>query len=409
MAKFKYTAMDKSGKEVTGLIDASSEAQAMRDLAGKGLSSARLSEIAVSAGSKKKIKKPLIGTGITNEDVTLFSRQLATLLKAGLPLLRSLEVISKQEKNPYFKAVIEQICENVRTGNKFSEGLLQFPKVFDKLYVNMARAGEAGGVLDVVLDRVATFQEKALKTKNKVKSAMIYPVVIMSVAIIIVAILMVVVVPKFQQIFADMLNGAPMPGLTQMIINISDFMIGHIFATIGLIIAVVVIIKLFFKTKFGIRVWDTFTLKAPKLGDLVMKSTVARFTRTLGTLLSSGVPILESITITQGTIKNTLVSNALTRIHDRVRDGESLSVPLAQQNLFPSMVTSMIEVGEETGQLSEMLNRVANNYDEEVDNAVSGVTAVIEPIMIVFLALVVGTIVVALFMPIIQIIQNITG
>lgn len=297
----------------------------------------------------------------------------------------------------------------MRTGNKFSDGLQQHPKVFDKLYVNMARAGEAGGVLDVVLDRLATFQEKAMKTTNKVKSAMVYPIVILTVAVAIVVILMIFVVPQFQKIFSDMLNGAPMPALTQGIINISDFMKENYIATLGIVVAVIAAFKIFFKTKVGQRLWDIAGLKLPKFGDLVMKSTVARFTRTFGTLLASGVPILEALNITRGTIKNSVISDALVRVHDRVRDGEPLAAPLDQQKIFPTMVTSMVEVGEETGQLSEMLNRIADNYDEEVDNAVGGITSVIEPIMIVFLAVVVGTIVIALFLPIIQIIQKLTG
>ena len=413
MAKFKYSALDKEGRELNGIIDSTSERSARKELASQGLTVSRMTEVAVQSEKKsaavKKHRKPLVGTGVSSESVTIFSRQLATLLKAGLPLLRSLEVISRQEKNPYFKDIIENLADAVRTGNKFSDGLLQHPKVFDKLYVNMARAGEAGGVLDVVLDRLATFQEKAMKTTNKVKSAMVYPIVILTVAVAIVIILMIFVVPQFQKIFSDMLNGAPMPALTQAIIDISDFIKQNYIATIGIVVAVILVFKLFFKTKIGIRLWDIAGLKLPKFGDLVMKSTVARFTRTFGTLLASGVPILEALNITRGTIKNSIISEALLRVHDRVRDGEPLATPIDQQKIFPTMVTSMVEVGEETGQLSEMLNRIADNYDEEVDNAVGGITSVIEPIMIVFLAVVVGTIVIALFLPIIQIIQKLTG
>ena len=412
MAKFKYMALDKEGREISGVIDSTSENRARKDLASQGIKVSRIAEVTVAteSGAKaKKGKKALIGTGIKNAEITVFSRQLATLLKAGLPLLRSLEVIARQEKNPYFRTIIDQLADNVRTGNKFSDGLLQHPKVFDKLYVNMAKAGEAGGVLDTVLDRLATFQEKALKTTNKVKSAMVYPIVIMTVAIAIVIILMIFVVPQFQTIFAGMLNGARMPALTQTIIDISDFIQHNYVAAALIVLGVVIVVKLFFKTKIGIRIWDTLALKLPKIGDMVMKSTVARFTRTFGTLLASGVPILEALTITRGTIKNSLVSNALERVHDRVRDGEPLAAPLDQQKIFPTMVTSMVEVGEETGQLSEMLNRIADNYDEEVDNSVSAITSIIEPIMIVFLAVVVGTIVIALFLPIIQIITKLTG
>ena len=413
MAKFKYSALDKDGRESSGVIESTSESRARKELTEQGLTVSRLTEVAVQSEKKaataKKQRKPMFGTGVTSENVTIFSRQLATLLKAGLPLLRSLEVIGRQEKNPYFKDIVDNLADAVRTGNKFSDGLQQHPKVFDKLYVNMARAGEAGGVLDVVLDRLATFQEKAMKTTNKVKSAMVYPVVILTVAVAIVVILMIFVVPQFQKIFSDMLNGAPMPALTQGIINISDFMKENYIATLGIVVAVIVAIKVFFKTKAGQRLWDIAGLKLPKFGDLVMKSTVARFTRTFGTLLASGVPILEALNITRGTIKNSVISDALVRVHDRVRDGEPLAAPLDQQKIFPTMVTSMVEVGEETGQLSEMLNRIADNYDEEVDNAVGGITSVIEPIMIVFLAVVVGTIVIALFLPIIQIIQKLTG
>lgn len=414
MAKFKYIALDKEGRELSGVIESTSENRARKELAAQGFSVSRIAEVAAIASDKKataaKAKKPLFGTGVKKENITVFSRQLSTLLKAGLPLLRALEVIGRQEKNPYFKAVVEQLADNVRTGNKFSDGLSQHPKIFDKLYVNMAKAGEAGGVLDVVLDRLSTFQEKALKTTNKVKSAMVYPIVIMGVAVAIVAILMIFVVPQFQKIFTDMLKGnARMPALTQMIIDISDFMKENYILTGLIIVGVILFVKIFFKTKIGIRVWDTAALKLPKIGDLVMKSTVARFTRTFGTLLASGVPILEALTITRGTIKNSLISDALSRVHDRVRDGENLSTPLDQQNIFPTMVSSMVEVGEETGQLPEMLNRIADNYDDEVDNSVGAITSIIEPIMIVFLAVVVGTIVIALFLPIIQIIQNLTG
>ena len=414
MAKFKYIALDKEGRELSGVIESTSENRARKDLAAQGFSVSRIAEVVAIASEKKasggKAKKPLFGTGVGKENITVFSRQLSTLLKAGLPLLRSLEVIARQEKNPYFKAIVDQLADNVRTGNKFSDGLSQHPKIFDKLYVNMAKAGEAGGVLDVVLDRLSTFQEKALKTTNKVKSAMVYPIVIMGVAVAIVAILMIFVVPQFQKIFTDMLKGnARMPALTQTIIDISDFMKENYILTGLIIVGVILFVKIFFKTKIGIRVWDTAALKLPKIGDLVMKSTVARFTRTFGTLLASGVPILEALTITRGTINNSLISEALSRVHDRVRDGENLSTPLDQQKIFPTMVTSMVEVGEETGQLPEMLNRIADNYDEEVDNSVGAITSIIEPIMIVFLALVVGTIVIALFLPIIQIIQNLTG
>ncbi|MFI3290459.1 MAG: type II secretion system F family protein [Opitutales bacterium] len=407
MAKFKYTAIGKDKKQVEGTIESPSERNAKAQLAAQALVVVKISE--VKSLITKKVKKPLIGSGIKSLQITIFTRQMAILLKAGLPLLRALEVISRQEKNIYLKDLIENLADNVRTGNKFSDGLTMYPNVFDKLYINMVKAGEAGGVLHLVLDRIAMFSEKAQKTTNKVKGAMVYPIIILLVAVVIVAVLMVFVVPQFQQIFNDMLNGAAMPGLTQMIINISDFMKDHIFVTLGIIAAVVAAIKLFFKTRIGIKLWDTAILRIPKVGDLAIKTIVGRFTRTLGTLIASGVPILESLSITKGTINNTIVVGALERVHDRVRDGENIATPLDQQNIFPGMVTSMVEVGEETGQLADMMNRIADNYDEEVDNAVTAVTAIIEPVMIVFLAVVVGTIVIALFLPIIEIVTKMSS
>lgn len=407
MAKFKYIAVGKDTREVQGVVEAPSERAAKAQLLSQGLAVSRIAEVVES--KTKKAPKPLFGAGVSHEEVTVFTRQMAILLKAGLPLLKALEVVARQEKNAYFKSVVEKLADNVRTGNKFSDGLSQYPKIFDKLYINMVKAGEAGGVLDVVLDRTALFSEKSIKTAKKVKGAMIYPAIILTVALGIVAVLMVFVVPKFQQIFQDMLGGAQMPQLTQMVINISEFMQHNITITLGILAAVVIVLKLFFKTKIGIKLFDTFMIKCPKVGNLVIKTTVGRFTRTLGTLLASGVPILEALKITQGTIKNSVVAKALERVHDRVRDGEPIAGPLDQQKIFPNMVTSMVEVGEETGQLADMLNRIADNYDEEVDNAVSAVTSIIEPVMIVFLAVMVGTIVIALFLPIIEIVSRMSG
>jgi type IV pilus assembly protein PilC len=271
------------------------------------------------------------------------------------------------------------------------------------------RAGEAGGVLDVVLSRLAGFMEKALKTKKKVKAAMVYPIVVVGVAVSIVALLMVVVVPKFQVIFDDMLEGAALPGPTQLVVGVSNFMRENIVLTIILLVVGFLASKFFVNTPVGSKIFNWLSINTPKVGDLVRKVNIARITRTFGTLLSSGVPILQSITITKDITGNKFYENALTRIHDSVRDGESLAAPMSRETVFPNMVTSMVDVGEETGELAEMLNRVADNYDEDVDNAVAGITSIIEPVMIVFLAVVVGFIVIALFLPIVEIIKQLTG
>ena len=348
------------------------------------------------------------GSVINAEGLTIFTRQLATLLNSGLPLLRALEVMIRQEKSPKFKAILVALADSVRSGNTLSDALQQYPKIFDKLFVNMVKAGEAGGVLEVVLNRLATFMEKSVKTKKKVKSAMVYPLVVVSVAIIIVAGLMVFVVPQFQEIFKDMMKGAPLPGPTQLVIDVSNFIKGNIFASIGIIAVVAFVASSVKKIPAGKRFVDSAALVMPKVGDLVSKATISRFTRTFGTLLSSGVPILQALQITREIVGNCKFEDAIDRVHDSVRDGEALSAPLEREKVFPTMVTSMIDVGEETGELSDMLNRVADNYDEDLDNAVESVTSIIEPIMIVFLAVVVGFIVIALFLPIVEIIQNLS-
>lgn len=425
MAKFTYTAIDTAGKPKNGTIEAASKEEATQKLTSLGL---MVSAVSAASGSssgsapkatKAKVKRTsskkgagiTLGAPINQEGLTIFTRQLATLLQAGLPLLRALEVMIRQEKRPAFKNVLEQVADNVRSGNSFSDGLAQHPKVFKPLFVNTVIAGEKGGVLDVVLERLAKFMEKDLKTRKKIKSAMIYPSVIITVALLIVVFLLIFIVPKFQEIFSNMLDGAKMPALTQHVIDFSAFLTPSS-VTDGLIkiVAVVVIIFLIrtlLRTKQGSYAVDYIALKTPKVGDLVQKAAVARFARTLGTLLSSGVSILDAIRTTRDIINNAVLARALDKVHDRVRDGESIGKPLEQTNVFPTMVTSMIEVGEETGELSQMLDRVADNYEEDLDNAVSSITSLIEPVMIVFLALMVGTIVIALFLPIIGIIQNI--
>lgn len=417
MAKFKYTAIDANGKQKTGTVEAASQDEASAKLTASGLmptkvaatSGGSATKAATKGKAKAKSKGINFGKVIKLEELTTFTRQLATLLDAGLPLLRALEVMIRQEKNLRFQAVLEQIAGQVKSGNSFSDGLAQHPKIFDRLFVNMVKAGEAGGVLDVVLSRLAGFMEKSIKTKKKVKAAMVYPIVVVGVAVSIVALLMVVVVPKFEAIFADMLDGASLPGPTQLVVGISNFMRENIVISIGLVVAFVVGFRFFKNTPFGSKIFNWLSINLPKVGDLVRKVNIARITRTFGTLLSSGVPILQSITITKDITGNKFYETALSRIHDAVRDGESLAKPMEREKVFPNMVTSMVDVGEETGELAEMLNRVADNYDEDVDNAVNGITSIIEPVMIVFLAVVVGFIVIALFLPIVEIIQQLTG
>ena len=412
MPEYKYTAIDRTGAQTSGKIEAVNDEQARQKLMAKGL---MVTTLANDGGSAKPAAAPVVaakggfsfGSKVSQNDVTVMTRQLATLIVAGLPLLRALELITKQERNPAFKVILSNVVDSVSQGNNLSEALQAHPKVFDKLFVNMVRAGEAGGVLDKVLDRLAKFREKAERIQKKVKAAMVYPGVVMSVAIIIVYILMVKVVPSFQKLLDG--QKTQMPPLTEFVIGISKLLTVYWWATPILIFGIYFGLKSWLATEKGKELFDRIIFRLPKVGTFVQIVSVSRFARTFGTLMASGVPILQSISITRDTLDNVVIAKSLERVHDRVRDGEPLSVPLEQSGVFPQMVTSMIQVGEETGQLPEMLNRVADIYDEEVDNAVSALTSIIEPVLIVFLAVVVGAIVLAMFLPLIALITKMTG
>jgi type IV pilus assembly protein PilC len=312
-------------------------------------------------------------------------------------------------KDQQMREALNGISENIAAGGTFSEALTAYPKIFDNLYVNMVKAGEAGGVLEVVLSRLAEFAEKSEKIKNKVKGAMIYPIVVLFAAVGITGFLMVKVVPKFKEVFADMLGGAALPPITEFVMSCSEFAQNNglfILAVFGAFWAIKVVVG---RTEKGAYFYDVLSLKMPVTGTLVQRTAVSRVTRTLGTLLSSGVPILQSLTIVRDTTGNRVVSRALQNVHDAVKEGEGMTLPLSQCPVFPPMVTSMVEVGEETGALADMLTRIANTYDDEVDNAVAGMTAAIEPALIIVLAVVVGTIVIAMFLPMIKIISSVSS
>ena len=405
MAKFKYKAIDATGKPFAGTIEAANEEQARAQLMSQRLMVSSIEETGLVKTTKKKGQA--YNKKITSEQLTVFTRQLATLLQAGLPLLRACQILCEQERDPNFKTALTNICDQIQSGNSLSDAFTQYPKMFDHLYVNMIKAGEAGGVLDTVLDRLATFQEKADKIKKKVKSAMVYPTVVVTVAFVIVYVLLTFVVPSFQSMIAS--QGGQMPALTDIVMSLGNILREHLFATIFVILGLIFGIKFAFKIK---KVSDTFgriMFRAPKIGSFLQIVAVSRFARTFGTLMASGVPILQSMKITTETLSNPVLQEALQKVHDRIRDGETLYMPLEQSKVFPPMVCSMVQVGEETGQLPEMLSRVADNYDEEVDNAVGALTSIIEPLLIVFLAVIVGTIVVAMFLPIISVIQRMAG
>jgi type IV pilus assembly protein PilC len=359
------------------------------------------------AGAPQRRRKGLsFGKPINAKGLAVFTRQIATLVKAGMPIMRSLEVLARQEKRPAFKFVVDDCAETIRSGGNFSDGLSAHPKAFDRLYVNMVKAGEAGGVLDTVMDRLAVFMEKSVKVKQKIVAAMVYPAIISCVAGGIMMVLMVFVVPKFQEVFFTMLKGKPLPWLTSVVVAVADAIRLNILMVLAGVAALTVAFWLFKKSKFGTKVLHWLLLKIPVVGDLFLKASVARFTRTFGTLLASGVPILQALTITRDTSGNVHVANAINVVHDRVKEGDNVAKPLESTGIFPGMVTSMIEVGEETGALPDMLVRIADNYDEEVDNAVEALTSIIEPVMIVFMAVGVGIIVIAMFLPMVELIKS---
>jgi len=427
MPKYSYVALDARGQESKGVIEVASQNEAIGRVKEMGLFPTKIFEAEKikekTAGKKAKapgkkggkkgamdiqIKIPFLSGRVKPKVLTTFTRQLATLVDAGLPLLRGLRVLEKQERNRTLKDILGELSISIEGGSTFSEALAQHPKVFNRLFVNMVKAGELGGVLEVVLKRLAEFSEKAQKIKGKVKAAMFYPMAVLIVAVAILLLLMVFVIPRFRDVF----NGMDMklPTFTLIVLGISEMIKDHILETMGILAIIAVIFLIIInKTKLGRHLWDKFKLKVPVLGPVVSKVSISRFTRTLGTLVSSGVPILQALTIVKETSGNVIIANAVNGVHESVKEGETITAPLEASGVFPPMVVSMVDVGEQTGALPEMLLRIADNYDEEVDNSVAAMTSLLEPIMIVFLAVIVGSIVIAMFLPLIAMISNLSG
>ena len=420
MPQYLYTAMDGAGREQKGKLTAANEEAAALALKSKGLFPTSLKAVNKAEKAPKTAPKPgqkKAGSGlnlalgpmvINRKDLTIVTRQLAILLGAGLPLIRSLRTLEAQAKNPAVKIILGKTADTVEGGATFAEALSEHPKSFDKLYLNMVRAGEASGAMEVILDRLASFMEKAARIAGKVKSAMIYPTVVLTVSISAIIALMILIVPNFSKIFADLLPGEPLPAFTNLIIGISNTLISHWYMYVGgvgsVVVSYVVIVRI------PALKWyvDWVKYNMPLFGPIISKTAISRFSRTLGTLMSSGVPVLSSLAIVKETSGNETVAIAIQKVHDAVKEGEGISKPLGATKIFPDMVISMVEVGEETGKLPEMLDKIANTYDEEVDNAVGALTSMIEPLMIIGLAVIVGSIVIALFMPLTRIIEKLS-
>ncbi|MGA2864238.1 MAG: type II secretion system F family protein [Verrucomicrobiota bacterium] len=430
MPKFSYVAMDAHGKETKGTLEVTSQNEAIGRVKEMGLFPTKIVEVdkarekgdkkakaapAGRAGGRKKggalnfqIKIPGLSGKVKSKVLCTFTRQLATLVDAGLPLLRGLRVLERQERHPTLKNTIAELALAIEGGSTFSEALAQHPKVFNRLFVNMVKAGELGGVLEVVLTRLAEFMEKAQKIKGKVIAAMFYPIAVIIVATVIMGILMTIVIPKFKEVFAGLAEGRQLPAWTRFVMAVSDLIKNHIVYTAIGIATFVILFMLFKSTKFGRHVWDKFKLKMPIIGPVINKVAISRFTRTLGTLVSSGVPILQALTIVKETAGNIIISDAVGAVHESVKEGETITAPLEASSVFPPMVISMVDVGEQTGALPEMLLKIADTYDEEVDNAVAAMTSLLEPVMIICLAVVVGSIVIAMFLPLIDL-MNVVG
>ncbi|MDB6065526.1 MAG: Type secretion system protein [Pedosphaera sp.] len=419
MITYSYAAIDAKGRETRGTLQVADQTEALQRIKEMGFFPVKITELRpplspaaraqrhssrlalTSRANNSPTRKPR--GRVKSRQLALFTRQLATLLEAGMPLLRSLRLLHEQEPNRFFKGVLADLAASIEGGSSFSEALAQYPKLFDRLYLNMIKAGEIGGILESSLKRLADFMEKAARIKGKVKAAMFYPAAVVTVAIGVMALMLLVIVPRFKEVFVGLNEGRPLPAFTRFILGISDTVINNFLPVTAVAIALYIAFLLAIRTSPGRRLFDRFKLRMPVLGPVFRKLAIARFTRTLGTLITSGVPILQSLTIIREATGNVIVGRLIGRVHDNVEQGDSIVGPLRESKLFPAMVVGMVDVGEQTGALPEMLNKIADNYDEEVDNAVTAMTSLLEPIMIVFLGVVVGSIVIAMFLPIINI------
>lgn len=393
MAVFEYTARNAtSGQILKGSLDVPS-----RDEVIAYLRKNRMLPVTVRE-APKSIKFPSLGKGISTRDVVVFTRQFATMINAGLPLVQSLSILAQQTENKALREVTKGVVYDVEAGNTLADALGKHKKAFSDLYVNMVAAGEAGGILDTILNRLAAFLEKTDALVRKVKGAMVYPAVIVAVAVIAIAVLLIFVIPTFQNMFASVAMTLPLP--TRIVIGASNLLVGYWYIMLGVVVALVLAVRAYYKTPPGKKAIDGMLLNAPVIGDLLRKSAVSRFTRTLGTLISSGVSILDGLEITAKTAGNRVIHDAVMQSRQSIAGGETIAGPLQTSGVFPPMVISMISVGEQTGGLDEMLSKIADFYDAEVDVAVSALLSLMEPLMIVVLGVVVGGMVVAMYLPI---------
>jgi len=409
MPVFAYEAVDASGQKVSREVNASSKDEAIKQIRSQGLRPTRIAVKAkaqAAAPTEKKKKRGLVlFDRVKQAQIVTFTSQLSTLQDAGLPIVRSVKILETQQRPGKFKDQLGAIAEEVEGGSTFSEALSKYPKSFDKLYVSMVKAGEAGGVLDVILNRLAGFMEKSQKLRKKVKGAMIYPVAVLSVAGLILFFIMIYVVPSFEQMFKDL--GQKLPAPTQLLLTLSQTLQRFWYLIPGIPFIFIMILKAIGRSEKGRLALDRFKLSLPVFGLIIKTSSISRFCRTLSNLISSGVPILEALRIVNDAIGNVIISNAIEEVHGSIREGDTIAGPLRQSGIFDELLVNMIDVGEETGELDKMLIKIADNYETDVDVAVEGMSSLLEPLLIVGMGGIVGFIVIALFLPLIDIIKNI--
>lgn len=404
MAKFSWEGRSKTGSTQKGVMEATNVANVEAQLKRYGFTGISIKEEA----KKRELKIPGFGGGkIETKDLVIFTRQFATMIDSGLPLVQCLDILSSQQDNKAFKEILYKVKDSVESGSTFADALGKHPKAFDQLYVNLVAAGEVGGILDTILNRLAAYIEKAMKLKKQVKGAMVYPTTIMAIAVIVVGVILVFVIPTFAKMFADF--GGELPAPTKFVIGLSNFLKKYIIVMIGAFFLLSAAFKKYYATKNGRKLIDSLALKAPIIGPLIRKVSVAKFTRTLGTMISSGVPIMDGLEIVAKTAGNVVVEEAIYRVRSAIAEGKTIAEPLEQSGVFPPMVVQMISVGEATGAMDTMLNKIADFYDDEVDDAVGALTAMMEPLLMVFLGTTVGGLVIAMYLPIFKLAGAVGG
>ena len=386
-------------------MEAGSESIVTANLRRQGIQATKIKE--AGKGLNAELNIGFLKPKITTKDIVVFTRQFATMIDAGLPLVQCLDILSSQQENKTFKEVLIEVKEDVESGSTFADALKKHPKAFNELYVNLVAAGEVGGILDTILSRLAAYIEKALKLRKQVKSAMTYPATIVGIALVVIAVILIFVIPAFEKMFKDF--GGALPAPTQIVINLSNFIQDYILVIVGAVVLLIFAVKKIYATEKGRDKIDNWALKLPVFGVLIRKVAVAKFSRTLATMISSGVPILDGLDIVRKTAGNRTVEKAIANVRSSISEGKTIAEPLKQSGVFPPMVCQMIEVGEQAGALDTMLSKIADFYDDEVDDAVNNLTAMMEPLLMLFLGTTVGGLVIAMYMPIFKLAGTVGG